>query len=153
MPPRSRAAPAPDAADPDSSFSEDFLIFVVARAYFQLSLGFKRDLERQGLTEWQWFVLSILGMPDNCTVAELDRILWRTGTRVTYELVAGLVVAGLAQLHGSNDPSACVTLTEVGRRRRHRAGRGRQGHRVACRAQSRFRRGAAPQASAAQHHQ
>ena len=35
---------------------------------------------------------------------------------MTYELVAGLVAAGLAQLHGSNDPSARVTLTEAGRR-------------------------------------
>jgi 3-hydroxy-9,10-secoandrosta-1,3,5(10)-triene-9,17-dione monooxygenase reductase component len=76
----------------------------------------QRDLERHGLSEWQWFVLSILGMRDNRTVAELDRILWRTGTRVTYELVASLVAAGFAQLHGSNDPSARVTLTEAGRR-------------------------------------
>ena len=113
---RPRAAPSPDAAEPDSSFSEDFLIFLVARAHFQLFLGLKRDLERHGLTEWQWFVLSILGVRDNRTVAELDQILWRTGTRVTYELVAGLVAAGLAQLHGSNDPNARVTLTEAGRR-------------------------------------
>ena len=111
-----RATPALEAADPDSSFSEDFLIFLVARAHFQLFLGLKRDLERHGLTEWQWFVLSILGVRDNRTVADLDRMLWRTGTRVTYELAAGLVAAGLAQLHGSNDPSARVTLAEAGRR-------------------------------------
>jgi len=111
-----RAAPVADVAEPDSSFSEDFLIFLVARAHFQLFLGLKRDLERHGLTEWQWFVLSILGVRDNRTVAELDQILWRTGTRVTYELVAGLVAAGLAQLHGSNDPNARVTLTDSGRR-------------------------------------
>ena len=113
---RPRAVPAPEASEPDSSFSEDFLIFLVARAHFQLVLGLQRDLERHGLTEWQWFVLSILGVRDNRTVADLDRILWRTGTRVTYELVAGLAAAGLAQLHGSNDPSARVTLTDDGRR-------------------------------------
>jgi 3-hydroxy-9,10-secoandrosta-1,3,5(10)-triene-9,17-dione monooxygenase reductase component len=113
---RPRAAPAPDAGELDSSFSEDFLIFLVGRAHFQLFLGLKRDLERHGLTEWQWFVLSILGVRDNRTVADLDRILWRTGTRVTYELVAGLAAAGFAQLHGSNDPGARVTLTEEGRR-------------------------------------
>ena len=110
------AAAVPDAAEPDSSFSEDFLIFLVARAHFQLFLGLKRDLERHGLTEWQWFVLSILGVRDNRTVADLDQILWRTGARVTYELVAGLAAAGFAQLHGGNDPSARVTLTEAGRR-------------------------------------
>ncbi|HEY2200513.1 MAG TPA: flavin reductase [Solirubrobacteraceae bacterium] len=109
-------APAPEAADPDSSFSEDFLIFLLGRAHFQLFLGLRRDLERHGLTEWQWFVLSILGVRDNRTVADLDRILWRTGTRVTYELVAGLAAAGFAQLHGSNDPGARITLTEAGRR-------------------------------------
>jgi 3-hydroxy-9,10-secoandrosta-1,3,5(10)-triene-9,17-dione monooxygenase reductase component len=111
-----RAAGGSEASEPDSSFSEDFLIFLVARAHFQLFLGLKRDLERHGLTEWQWFVLSILGVRDNCTVADLDQILWRTGTRVTYELVAGLAAAGFAQLHGSNDPSARVTLTDDGRR-------------------------------------
>lgn len=113
---RPKPALAPEAADPDSSFSEDFLIFLLGRAHFQLFLGLQRDLERHGLTEWQWFVLSILGVRDNRTVAELDRILWRTGTRVTYELVAGLAAAGFAQLHGSNDPHARVTLTEEGRR-------------------------------------
>lgn len=113
---RPRAISAPDAAEPDSSFSEDFLVFLVGRAHFQLFLGLRRDLERHGLTEWQWFVLSILGVRDNRTVADLDRILWRTGSRVTYDLVAGLAAAGLAQLHGSHDPSARVTLTESGRR-------------------------------------
>jgi 3-hydroxy-9,10-secoandrosta-1,3,5(10)-triene-9,17-dione monooxygenase reductase component len=113
---RPRSAPASEAAEPDSSFSEDFLIFLVGRAHFQLFLSLKRDLERHGLSEWQWFVLSILGVRDNRTIAELDEILWRTGTRVTYELVASLVAAGFAQLHGSNDPHTRVTLTEAGRR-------------------------------------
>ena len=114
--PKPAAAPASEAGDPDSSFSEDFLIFLLGRAHFQLFLGLRRDLERHGLTAWQWFVLSILGVRDNRTVAELDEILWRTGTRVTYELIASLVAAGFAQLHGSNDPHARVTLTEAGRR-------------------------------------
>ena len=113
---RPKPAAALETDEPDSSFSEDFLIFLLGRAHFQLFLGLRRDLERHGLTEWQWFVLSILGVRDNRTVAELDEILWRTGTRVTYELVASLVAAGFAQLHGSNDPHARVTLTEEGRR-------------------------------------
>jgi 3-hydroxy-9,10-secoandrosta-1,3,5(10)-triene-9,17-dione monooxygenase reductase component len=114
--PRPLSAATTEADEPDSSFSEDFLIFLLARAHFQLFLELRRDLERHGLSEWQWFVLSILGVRDNRTVAELDRILWHTGTRVTYELVASLVTAGFAQLHGSNDPHAHVTLTEAGRR-------------------------------------
>jgi len=111
-----RPKPAPETADPDSSFSEDFLIFLAGRAHYQLFLGLKRDLERHGLIEWQWFALSILGVRDNRTVTDLDRILSRTGTRVAYELMTDLVAAGLVQLHGGRDPSARVTLTEAGRR-------------------------------------
>jgi len=114
--PRPAAVPAPEAGEPDSSFSQDFLIFLLARAHFQLFLKLRRDLERHGLSEWQWFVLAILGVRDNRTVAELDRLLWQTGTRVTYELVASLAAAGFAALHGGNDPHAQVTLTEAGRR-------------------------------------
>ena len=102
--------------EPDSSFSEDFLIFLVTRAHFQLFLGLKRDLERHGLSEWQWFVLAVLGVRDGRTVAELDQILWRTGTRVTYEVLSGLAAAGFAQLQGNRDASARITLTEAGRR-------------------------------------
>jgi 3-hydroxy-9,10-secoandrosta-1,3,5(10)-triene-9,17-dione monooxygenase reductase component len=64
----------------------------------------------------QWFVLSILGVSDDRTVAELDGLLWCTGHRVTYELLASLTAAGFADLHGSYDPHARVTLTENGRR-------------------------------------
>ena len=112
------AAPTPqrDEAEPDSSFSQDFLIYLLQRAHFQLFLGLRRDLERHGLSEDQWFVLSILGISDNRTVAELDRMLWYTGRRVNYELVASLTAGGFARLHGHYDPHAQVTLTEAGKR-------------------------------------
>ena len=105
-----------DSAEPDSSFSQDFLIYLLGRARFQLFLALRRDLEQHGLSEAQWFVLSILGVSDDRTVAELDRLLWYTGQRVTYELLASLTAAGFADLHGSYDPHARVTLTENGRR-------------------------------------
>ena len=105
-----------DSTEPDSSFSQDFLIYLLGRARFQLSLALRRDLEQHGLSEAQWFVLSILGVSDDRTVAELDRLLWYTGHRVTYELLASLTVAGFADLHGSYDPHARVTLTDNGRR-------------------------------------
>jgi flavin reductase (DIM6/NTAB) family NADH-FMN oxidoreductase RutF/DNA-binding MarR family transcriptional regulator len=105
-----------ESAEPDSSFSQDFLIYLLGRAQFQLFLSLRRDLEQHGLSEVQWFVLSILGVVDDRTVAELDRLLWYTGHRVTYELLASLTAAGFADLHGSYDPHARVTLTETGRR-------------------------------------
>ncbi|HEY2036424.1 MAG TPA: flavin reductase [Steroidobacteraceae bacterium] len=109
-------AASQDSAEPDSSFSQDFLIYLLGRAQFQLSLSLRRDLDQHGINEAQGFVLSILGVSDDRTVAELDRLLWYTGHRVTYELLASLTAAGFADLHGSYDPHARVTLTEAGRR-------------------------------------
>jgi 3-hydroxy-9,10-secoandrosta-1,3,5(10)-triene-9,17-dione monooxygenase reductase component len=108
--------PSREDSEPDSSFSQDFLIYLLQRAHFQLFLGLRRDLERHGLSEDQWFVLSILGISDNRTVAELDRLLWYTGRRVTYELLASLTAGEFARLHGMYDPHARVTLTDTGKR-------------------------------------
>ena len=108
-------APREESTEPDSSFSQDFLIYLLGRAQFQLFMSLRRDLEQHGLTEAQWFALSILGVADGRSVAELDRLLWYTGHRVTHELLTSLAAAGLAELRGY-DPHVRVTLTEAGRR-------------------------------------
>jgi len=104
-----------DSPEPDSSFSQDFLIYLLGRAQFQLFMSLRRDLEQHGLSEAQWFALSILGVADGRSVAELDRLLWHTGHRVTHELLTSLGAAGFAELRGY-DPHVRVTLTEAGRR-------------------------------------
>jgi 3-hydroxy-9,10-secoandrosta-1,3,5(10)-triene-9,17-dione monooxygenase reductase component len=105
-----------ETAEPIGSFSQDFLFYLLGRAQFQLFLTLRRALEQHGLSESQWFVLSLLGASDDRTVAELDRLLWYAGKRVTYELLASLTAAGFADLHGGYDPQARVTLTSQGRR-------------------------------------
>jgi 3-hydroxy-9,10-secoandrosta-1,3,5(10)-triene-9,17-dione monooxygenase reductase component len=107
--------PSEEGAEPDSSFSQDFLIYLLGRAQFQLFVSLRRDLEQHGLTEAQWFALSILGMADGRSVTELDRLLWHTGHRATHELLTSLAAAGLAELRGY-DPYVRVTLTDPGRR-------------------------------------
>ena len=111
--------PPPEAAlesvEPASGFSQDFLVYLLGRAQFQLFLSLRRDLEQHGLTEAQWFALSIVGVSDGRSVAELDRLLWHTGHRITHELLTSLAAAGLAELRGY-DPHVRVTLTEAGRR-------------------------------------
>ena len=114
--PAATPPPARDDAEPGSSFSQDFLIYLLERAHFQLFLSLRRDLERHGVSEDQWFVLSILGISDNRTVAELDCLLWYTGRRVNYELLASLTAGGFARLHGMYDPHARVTLTDMGKK-------------------------------------
>jgi 3-hydroxy-9,10-secoandrosta-1,3,5(10)-triene-9,17-dione monooxygenase reductase component len=105
----------PESAEPDSSFGQDFLIALLGRAQFQLLASLRRDLEQHGLTETQWFALSTLGVAAGRSVADLDRLLWQTGHRVTPELLASLAAAGLAELSGY-DPHVRITLTEAGRR-------------------------------------
>jgi 3-hydroxy-9,10-secoandrosta-1,3,5(10)-triene-9,17-dione monooxygenase reductase component len=102
-------------SEPDSSFSRDFLIYLLGRAHFQVYRQLRGDLERHGINEQDWFVLSLLGVADNRSIAELDRLLWLTGIRVTYERIAGLAAAGLVQLQGGHDPAARVSLSERGR--------------------------------------
>ena len=113
------AAEAPENAESselDSSFSRDFLVYLLGRAHFHLFMGLRRELERHGLSEGEWFVLSLLGVSDNRTISELDHTLWHSGTRVSYELAARLAAGGFAQLHGGHDPHARITLTDHGRR-------------------------------------
>jgi 3-hydroxy-9,10-secoandrosta-1,3,5(10)-triene-9,17-dione monooxygenase reductase component len=114
--PSGEVQPDPGGGELDSSFSRDFLIYLLGRAHFQLFLGLRRDLERHGLSEAEWFVLSLLGVSDHRSVDELDRMLWYTGTRVTYERVARLAAAGFVELAGGYDPNVKVSLTEIGRR-------------------------------------
>ena len=108
-------APHEESAETGSSFSQDFLIYLLGRAQFQLFMSLRRDLEQHGLTEAQWFALSILAVADGRSVGELDRLLWYTGHRVTHELLTSLAAAGLAELRGY-DPHVRVSLTESGRR-------------------------------------
>ncbi|HEV2270997.1 MAG TPA: flavin reductase [Steroidobacteraceae bacterium] len=102
-------------AEPDSSFSQDFLIYLLGRAQFQLFMSLRRDLEQHGLSEGEWLALSVLGVSEGRTLEELDRLLGYTGHRGTRELLASLAAAGLAELH-EHDPRLRVTLTEAGRR-------------------------------------
>jgi 3-hydroxy-9,10-secoandrosta-1,3,5(10)-triene-9,17-dione monooxygenase reductase component len=101
--------------EPDSSFSQDFLIYLLGRAHHQLFLELRRELQRFGLSEEGWFVLSLLGVSDHRTLVELNQLLAYTGKRVRYELVASLAANDLVHLHGPYDPQVKVSLTDRGR--------------------------------------
>lgn len=101
--------------EPDSSFSQDFLIYLLGRAHHQLFLELRRELQAFGLSEDGWFVMSLLGVSDNRSLAELNQLLAYTGKRISYELVASLATHEYVTLHGSYDPQVNVSLTESGR--------------------------------------
>jgi len=112
---RQTAEPEEWDTEPDSSFSRDFLVYLLSRAHQQLQAGLRTDLSRHDLNEQEWFVLSLLGVSDDRMIAELDQLLWHTGHRVTYERVARLAAAGLVTLQGGHDPNSRVKLTSNGR--------------------------------------
>ena len=102
--------------EPDSSFSQDFLIYLLGRAHHHLFLYLRRELQRFGLDEDGWFVLSLLGVSSDRSVAELERLLAYTGKHITEALVTYLAEHDFVCLHGEYAPQTRVTLTNVGRR-------------------------------------
>lgn len=112
--PADKSEPTTPAPEPDSSFSQDFLIYLLGRAHHQLFLQLKRELERYALSEESWFVLSLLGVSNHRTLGDLQRLLAYTGKEISYDLVAGLAAAGFVRLDGHYDPHARVSLTELG---------------------------------------
>lgn len=100
--------------EPDSSFSQDFLIYLLSRAHHHLFLEARRELERFAVSEEGWFILSLLDVADHRPLTELNRLLSYTGKGVTYELVASLSAAGLVTLNGRYDPEARASLTSLG---------------------------------------
>ena len=107
--------PAPG-TEPDSSFSRDFLGYLLGVAHYQLSQHVRRELERRGLREEEYLVLGLQGANDDRTVAEMDALGTFTGRQVTYGLVTGLAQRGLVGVDGPADRQARVRLTEDGRR-------------------------------------
>lgn len=102
--------------EPDSSFSQDFLIYLLGRCHHHLFMYLRRELQRFGLDEDGWFVLSLLGVSNDRTIAELDRLLAYTGKRVTEDMVTQLAEDDFILLHGEYAAQTRLTLTNVGRR-------------------------------------
>lgn len=101
--------------EPGTSFSQDFLVYLLGRAHNQLFQRLRRDLDRHHLNEDEWFALSILGVAGHRTVAEIEGLLQHTGKHVTYELFARLAALGFVEVAGGHDPGANVILTDRGR--------------------------------------
>jgi DNA-binding MarR family transcriptional regulator len=77
--------------------------------------GLRPLLVAHALSEDEWLVLSLLGVSDHRSIAELDGLLWYTGTRVSYECAARLASAGFVTLLSGHDPETRVSLTPRGR--------------------------------------
>jgi 3-hydroxy-9,10-secoandrosta-1,3,5(10)-triene-9,17-dione monooxygenase reductase component len=109
--------PAIDGADaaPESSFSKDFLVYLLGCAHSMLLSRIRPMLAARGLRDDEYYVLSVLGVDDNRTVAELDALLSYANQRVTPESVAALGARGFVDYDPRAGDGSEVRLTERGR--------------------------------------
>jgi len=103
---------AADVGDATSSFGDDWLGFLLGRAYYQMLMPLRADVQRQGLDDIHCNILSALSMGDGRSIAELSRLVEITGHHVGEEHFAGLAARELIVLEGGER----VCFTEAGRR-------------------------------------
>ena len=114
--PHPPSATSPTRNEPESSFSKDFLVYLLGCAHSMLLTKARNALARHALCDAEYFVLSILGVDDRRTVSELDALLSYTGHRVTPELVDELERRNYIAVHLGDDGQSHVRLTEYGRK-------------------------------------
>ncbi len=114
---KTHAGRKPGAAEtPDGAFAEDFLIYLLGRAYFQLLGRIRPEITRRRLDDAHYMALSLLGVRDGRTVTELDALLSYSGTRVTASVADDLVALGYVGLDRESDGPARLLLRPDGRR-------------------------------------
>jgi 3-hydroxy-9,10-secoandrosta-1,3,5(10)-triene-9,17-dione monooxygenase reductase component len=109
------APPVNEDLERDSSFSTDFLAYLLGRAYQQVFLHMRGELEKRGLRVDQYYLLNALARHNKRTIVELDALLSLGGLHVTPELVGELATFGMVSLHQDSAGQPAVHLTESGR--------------------------------------
>ena len=102
------------AATADGAFGEDFLLYLLGRAYHQIYHRMRPEIMRRTLGDAEYLALTLLGVRDGRTVEELDGLLAYTGTRVTHRVAERLTELGYVECEGADNP--CLRLTAAGRR-------------------------------------
>ncbi|WP_257549384.1 flavin reductase family protein [Sphingopyxis sp. DBS4] len=98
--------------DTPGSFGEDFLGYLLGRAHFQLYGRMQACLARHRLDATDHFVISILGIQNGRTAAEVEGMIGFTGARITPEHVASLSARGIVRPDPATDR---LWLTDTGR--------------------------------------
>ena len=95
-------------------FGPDFIGYLLARAHFQTYRPLAAEFERVGITETEYFVLSMLCIRDGLPYTALCRLLEHTGHAPTRDDIAGMVARNLVTLAPGED--GAIHLTDSGRR-------------------------------------
>jgi 3-hydroxy-9,10-secoandrosta-1,3,5(10)-triene-9,17-dione monooxygenase reductase component len=108
---------APPAAVVDETtgrFGSDFICYLLTRAHFQVYRPLAQEFERAGLSESEYFALSMLCIAEALPYTALVSMLEHTGHAPTLADIASLTEKGYVTVQGSNHPE--VAISEAGRR-------------------------------------
>ena len=100
-------------SDAPERFGEDFIGYLIGRAHFQLYGRMQASLAQHGLDATDHFALSILGIQDGRTAAEIAEMIGFTGARLTDDRAHSLAERGIVRREA---PSGRLWLTGAGRR-------------------------------------
>ena len=103
--------PSAGSAGP-GAFTPDLLIHQLGRAYHQLFARLQSELDKHRLALSDYFALSMLGVRDERTVAELDQLVSYSGTRIDTACARRLADQGLVKIDKENE--ARLSLTPEG---------------------------------------
>jgi len=95
-------------------FGPDFLCYLLARAHFQTYRPLAAEFERVGITETEYFVLSMLSIRDGLTYTSLASLLEHTGHAPTRQDLAAMAARQLVTAAAGEE--GAVRITDSGRR-------------------------------------
>jgi 3-hydroxy-9,10-secoandrosta-1,3,5(10)-triene-9,17-dione monooxygenase reductase component len=111
-----REIPACAAVDEATGrFGPDFICYLLTRAHFQVYVPLSREFERTGVTETEYFALSMLSIGDELPYSALVAMLEHTGHAPTRADIAGLASKGFVEV-GDAGPDPHISITALGRR-------------------------------------
>jgi 3-hydroxy-9,10-secoandrosta-1,3,5(10)-triene-9,17-dione monooxygenase reductase component len=105
------AKAAPDAS---ASFSENFIGYLLARAHFQFYSQVRPHAQRHGLSDREYFLLTVLSVKEDCGVEDLDELFGYTGHAITPALVQSLAYRDLLTVWDEGGRQRCA-LSDNGR--------------------------------------
>ena len=99
----------------DSSFSEDFIGFLLGRAHFQLFYGIRRELSRLRLNVDDFFVLCALGFGIPRSTRDLDGMAAHYDRQVTNDAILRLLERNLIETPAVPESGDLLSLSAAGR--------------------------------------
>jgi 3-hydroxy-9,10-secoandrosta-1,3,5(10)-triene-9,17-dione monooxygenase reductase component len=93
-------------------FGPDFLCYLLTRAHFQTYRPLAAEFQRVGMSEAEYFVLSLLCIQDGLSLGSLEQMLAHTGHAPTSEDIARMVAK---QWLIVDDAGAVIRITKSGR--------------------------------------